>query len=1272
MQTISKKGLVLGVAGGLLALTGWSAVLPQLPTDFLLEQPVVLVEAAKVNVEAFPDADRVLVENRVLEWYEPHGTSVTWDDEYTKVLTEKGRRAATTHTMHFNTSYGTTFVHRAEIIKADGQAIDIDVERYTRVMTEPGQMGANIYDPNNKIASLSLPGLEVGDVYHLVVCRVVSKARMPDTWADYTVFEYDQPIVKLDYEIIAPPELPIKHKVLRAPLAGTVEYTEQAQADGKTRHIWRVRNVPRMFPEPDMPPLYTQVQRLIMSTIPDWATVSRWYWDLCEPALNKTTPEMQRKVDELIAGITTRDEKIRAIFKFVSQKIRYMGITTEDTAPGYEPHDVSVTFNNRYGVCRDKAALLVALLRLADIPAYPVLIHATAKMDPDVPLPYFNHAITAVDDPQGGYILMDPTDESTRDLLPAYLTNRSYLVARAEGETLLVSEVYPATKNLVKIESQGTLDETDTLLLTTELTFEGINDNIYRGHFVRLKAEQRRKFFEGLLKARLPGAEVVACELLPADLQDTEATLMARLTTRVPFYPVRGTKVDLLTLPWLGTALGYVNFVLGQTSLEERRYTLDTGITCGVQEQIHLKLGTAMGAPYAVPPATEIARGGVLFAMTHQAAQAALQGSLEYQLQVPEFSPAEYQALRQILEEIEAAGRARPLFAAQATQQADQETLFDMTETTLTDAHTWETRRTWSQRILTYGGKKRGAELKFNFNPAWQEIEVLSATVSNLTGEVHQIAPEEMNLMDAGWAGSAPRYPASKTLVVNLPGVETGSVVTVSTRFAQTNSWGYTTARVFDGFEPQQNVSYTLHFPQQLTPVLQTYHAAALAFQATTNSGMVTWRWHTEQARVLRSEGQLPPAHLYRPTVQVSFIDWQQHARNIQTAAKQAARDNQQARRRARELVKGIRGSRARILAIRDEVLRTIRPAGPSFLDLAPGNFTSPDQTLAEQYGNAADRALLLQEMLRAVGFKAQFLIASRDVTRYPAFAAPSREIPQVAYFDVPVVELQYKGRSYLLNEGDQYDELGASSLDGAWALTPKGALKTLQVDATLHNRIESEWVVDLDAQGTADITVIDWYYGTGAGPFRKLYSEMLPEDKRRHHLDLVSSVAQAVKATGDLQVDVVGYPGKREFSLCANNYAVVEDGRLTLLLPRVGGALFPLSTDQRDNPLFLGVHGESLLRCRIILPPGFDQVQLAPASQKLHLPENLGQVDFQLERVVRADQRVELHITQEIKTEADYIPAEIYPALLESNRRLTHPALRTLVVEEGARTRAP
>ncbi len=57
--------------------------------------------------------------------------------------------------------------------------------------------------------------------------------------------------------------------------------------------------------------------------------------------------------------------------------------------------------------------------------------------------------------------------------------------------------------------------------------------------------------------------------------------------------------------------------------------------------------------------------------------------------------------------------------------------------------------------------------------------------------------------MDCGWAASAPRYPASKLLVVNLPSVEIGSVISLTTVHTVTNAAAsYYGVYGFDSHDP--------------------------------------------------------------------------------------------------------------------------------------------------------------------------------------------------------------------------------------------------------------------------------------------------------------------------------------------------------------------------------------------------------------------------------------------------------------------------------------
>ncbi|MBR4172559.1 MAG: DUF3857 domain-containing protein [Kiritimatiellae bacterium] len=1258
------SGLIWLIAETLLVECGRAVeALPQQP---LLKRDTVIAAAREVTAEKYPDADSAMVDDAVSVAYREDGTDETWDDEYVKVLTEKGRRSVSVLTLGFNDFYGSVRVVKAEIIKADGRVIDIDVEKNSRVMIDSGQMKSNIYDPRQKRMTLSIPGLEVGDIRHVLVCRETQKTRMPDAWFDYQTFEADVPIIQASYSVSVPSNRPLARVVLRSPITNTVTTSVSQQADGRTLHTWRVKNVPQMFPEPAMPVAYTVVQRLLLSTVPDWRAVSRWYWKLCEKPLSDVTPEMREKVAELIKDAKTRDEKTRAIFKFVSQQIRYMGVTTETVAPGYEPHNVSVTFRNRYGVCRDKAALLVAMLRLADIPAYPVLINVGPKIDEEIPLPYFNHAITAAVREDGTVDLMDSTNESTLDLFPAYLGNCSYLVASEEGDPLRVSPVYPAEKELVRITTKGGIDETGTATFKSSLQFDGINDDAYRSHFLRIKKEQRRVFFEKILKARLSGAEVMRCEILPENLQDTATPLSVEVAYRVPHYPVRGEKLDTLPLPWLGTAFGYVNFVVGQTGLKERKYPYQTEIACGVEERVILNLRDGMKSDNAeLPPVKSIDRGHVEFVLSMEMEGQLLKARRQYLVKTVEFSPEEYQVLKGTLEEIEEAGKFCPLFPAKGKNLVpDEEVLYDRVETVLGSERDWSSIHTWSKRILSYNGTKKAAEVKINYNPVWQSLELVSAVVSNTNGKVFQAGKQEIHQMDASWVASAPRYPAAKQMVVNLPGVEIGSVITVTTRFRQIDSPFYSRVSSFGGFTPIGEESYSLTVPNGLTPKFQTYNFDTMDTRIETNDSGVVYMWTDRNREPLKTESSLPPWHFFQPTLYLTFGDWKTYAGEVSEAFDRVLSECEAASAKAKELTAKATSEREKILAIRNEIMRTIRVAGPGFLELPFSTLSAPDRTLADRYGHAADRALLMLAMLRAVGCRAEIVLASTDSTRYPRYRQPTRDYPQHRYFREPIVRVYCGNETYYLNEGTQYSELGPSDIDGAYVLKLDGTIETVEVPEKMKDRDREEMTVDLDAQGLATITVTNWFFGTSVGTFRQAYKEILPEDLRRHTLEVVGALAKSAEPDSPLISETDAYPGYQTFRAKVPHYAILQGNRMTLRARNLLEQVFPLREDTRENPIFLSEVDVSEFVYRVLFPKGFTSFPILPRSFSWDLPNGVGSVSFRVEKTTTPEGRCGLTITRTLKRASGMLPAELYPAVLEYNRLMTHPTLSTIVAE--------
>ena len=1257
-----------------------------------LDSKTVWEASREITREKYPDADDVLVDSVTCEVYEKDGRSVTFDDTCEKILTEKGRRSAATTPFYFNSFYSDITIRVAEIIKADGRVIPVDLERNVKTMIDTDQMGSNIYDPAQKILLLSFPDLEIGDITRCAIVRRTFKTRVPNMWADYNLFQYTSPIKRYTYAVSAPKELPLRHVCLRDQVGETVRKSEKPLADGRTLHVWDVQDVPQVFPEPSMPPLHTVVQRLILSTAEDWPALSRWYWNLCKPRLAAVTPEMEKFVKGLIAGAKDDEERIHRIFTFVSQEIRYMGVTTETEAPGYEPHDISMTFENRYGVCRDKAALVVGLLRLAGLEAYPVLIHAENKLDPEVPMTFFNHAIACVRRPDGTYQLMDPTNENSRDYLPSYLDDKSYLVAHPKGEKLRLSPIVPSKDNLLKVETKAKVGADGKLSFDSTIRFEGINDVVYRGFFASIPAEQRRHFFDGLLKHRLAGGKVERYELSPADVRNTEEPLVVRLSVTVPDYPVQDSDFLLLDLPWLSESIGYVNFLIGNTGLEKRRFPLETETACGVSEMIDLRFEDGVASRAEVlPDHVSFSKEGVSYDLSVMGNGNGLQARRRFSLDQVTFEPAAYAALKNSLKEIEHAGRQRAIFrCADDAVDADKRTLSTRLDFEYVSPHSYTSTLSKTTEILTYAGKKDNSEVILAYHPSIETLTLNEASVSNtVSGEVRCAEPHEINIMDAPWVASAPRYPAGKTMVVSLPGVETGSVLRVSYTRCSTNAFLPGGNFVFTDYDPVDEAVVELHGPAGLAPTIREHFLSSddMASRAgVTNTCdkdnrrfSKTWR-KARPARIPREES-LPGYYAFAPTVSFSAGDWSDYGRFIADAVKGAVAPGVSSKTRAlaRELTAQAKTEREKLVAIRDYVAKNIRLAGPSFTTLAKP-VSDVDVTLTDGYGHSLDRAVVLYAMIDAVGLKPSLVLADGgkplDVADSPRYKVPSKGV-----FTDPLVLVFLDGKTPVyLNDTDQYAELGTTAHDGHWALPVLGhglapisvrneengkdfSFGLVKADDSHRNGLVSEVRMELDEEGNAIFRVEQKGRGILSAAFRKSFREMTPELLRRQHLEMVNELSRAAVPDGPLNLSLDQDPATLSFHAEVPRFAVRSGDTLTLLL---GGEapLVRLRSDKRTMPLRIGEGVPTEEHLEVVLPAETEKILMKPSSFDFGLSSfGMGDYSRMVSTSRREDGRLVLSVRTSRKIKGAVLKAACYPAILEMNRQLNHPRIETVVI---------
>jgi transglutaminase-like putative cysteine protease len=1245
-----------------------------------LDTAKVLESAKEITTTKYPDSDAATVDKKMVRVYRPDGTGEAQDETYTKALTEKGKRGNRDLSLFFMLPYFKVEVVKLEVIKPGGERIAVDVAANSKEMIDDSQMVMNIYDPNNKILKVNIPQLEVGDIVHSIVRTTTERAIIAGEYADENVFEESGLIRHLTYDIYEPGEKPLKHIVLRDEVPGTLKHSVEKQEGNVALHHWEVSDVPRMFGEPSMPPASEVLQRLLVSTTTDWQSISKWYYGVCRPHLDATTPEMKKTVADLTAGAKGDLERVKAVFYHVAQKIRYMGITPEKDRPGFEPHDVKLTFDNQYGVCRDKAALLVSLLEAAGFKTYPVLINVGTKLDPEVPSPDFNHAIVAVELKKGEYTLMDPTAENTKDLLPSYECDQSYLICRPEGEMLKLSPIIPASQNLLRVQTTATLDAKGTLQGKSEIAFDGINDNAYREAFSRMKPDDKRRFFERSLKSAMPGARLVSLSVLPEDTMDVSIPLQARMEFTASGMTAAGNGKAVVRLPWISKGMGVVNFVLGGTGLEKRKYPLRTGIACGVTEHISIKLAEVYTGQISMPGYPPIEDKSLTYRRRVQLDGSTLACSSEFNLEAVEFSPSQYLELKRSLKALDYDERKAPVLAvssaaiardddtprpaAKSDVESNARIVESHKELTITSAHAAVLHGRYVKQVLTYGGKKSEAEVKLNYNPSCEDAKIVKAVVTTKAGVRKEIAAQEINVMDAGWNASAKRYTGGKILVANLPGVDLGCTIEVEYELTSKGKpfiSGFEPFQTFDDLEKKQfrlTVPAGVNVQTVVTGPTGIVHA--ISAEA---GGNRTYGWEAQKVAALPAESQLPPDWAFLAGVDYFAGDMTNYLAELNSTLLDRAGKSAKAAEVAKRLVAEAKDKKDGVKAIRDFVTKNIRHAGPSFADLPLSELSAADTTLTDGYGHTADRAILLHAMLSAAGYAPEFVLAS-GLPPVSGITNLLMSFPQPQNFQNPLVRVTLDGAAVYLNDTDQYAELGTTPSDGrvAIALATQG-FEVIHAAKDCRDKTETDYTLSLSDSGKTRVGITRRFFGNTFNSQNRYFSELPPEERRRYYQELVSGVAQGAQPVGELETKFDSYPGTEQFTVEVDHYSVV-DGKYSYLDLPYTPSLFYLGADSRTLPLYLSHGHQQTVRTHVNLPAGFRKVAIAPVSQSLSAPDGAGNI-----RITSTEEDGQRVIVHEMETRPAIVSAEDYPAMLKLETTLGRKDSKTLLLESSDRS---
>lgn len=287
--------------------------------------------------------------------------------------------------------------------------------------------------------------------------------------------------------------------------------TQYSSADDADQIIYTIKKLPATVKESNSPgPTYLYPHLLVMcksaqpqgehftylNTLDDQY---KWYHSLITtPAGNQ--PTIEAKAKELTAGLSNDIAKIKAIFYYVQDNIRY--IAFEDGLAGLRPESAEEVLRKKYGDCKGMANLTKSLLKAAGFDAHLCWL-GTNHIAYDYQTPSLavdNHMICALNY-QGKTYFLDATE--------TYLGFNEY-AERIQGRQVLMDngDKYQLSRIPASLPGQNADIETGKFSISAD-GFSGTVNHIWKG-------EDKEDFLTGLNSVKKEKAETAVVNFISA------------------------------------------------------------------------------------------------------------------------------------------------------------------------------------------------------------------------------------------------------------------------------------------------------------------------------------------------------------------------------------------------------------------------------------------------------------------------------------------------------------------------------------------------------------------------------------------------------------------------------------------------------------------------------------------------------------------------------------------------------------------------------------
>jgi cellulose synthase operon protein C len=431
-------------------------------TEFLVDarQAARAARRAEGDVEALAD---IRIDHLRKDSLGRDGLTLAHVQQVWRINSTQGARSFSPRSVMYASMSETLYMVRARVLKHSG----IETEATASADEPVLERGSSMYFDSRE-RELHFSKLEPGDLVEVEYDLLPATELNP--WAGYyarlDLFRDSFP-TRLRRRVVIASESMKLYAVEHGLQPAVVRKT----SDEITR-IWEARDISAQAFEAFSPGASASGPYLHVSSIGSMEEFGHWYSAMLESGL-ELDENLRTVARQILERNLTTQQKAEAVYESVQRSTKYVAF--EFGVHSYQPYSVSTVEKRGFGDCKDKAAMLVALLRAVGVPAEFAMVRTRSAGNVAAEaysVQLFNHAMAYVPELK---LYMDGTAEyAALGELPSDDQGAMAMTVDSEGKATWRTVPFSSPKaNRVTREVKARLSREGQVEFASQTKFEG-------------------------------------------------------------------------------------------------------------------------------------------------------------------------------------------------------------------------------------------------------------------------------------------------------------------------------------------------------------------------------------------------------------------------------------------------------------------------------------------------------------------------------------------------------------------------------------------------------------------------------------------------------------------------------------------------------------------------------------------------------------------------------------------------------------------------------